>query len=146
MVYRRSLLLFTFLPGSWFPFEGDGLAWGVLVGGLLQMILVWWVLRWQNYLPKLQLKIWSSDIKHVLRNLVPGIAGLGLLQFSTLINLYFASALPGYGLLNLRAGFAFSDNWRIETRVDNVLDRRYELARGFNTPDRSFLLALVGAD
>lgn len=89
-----SMLLFTFLPGGWFPVEGDGLAWGVLVGGLLQMILVWWVLRRQNYLPKLQLKIWSSDIKHVLRNLLPGIAGLGLLQFSTLINLYFASALP----------------------------------------------------
>src|SRR5690606_6108666 len=29
-----AMLAFTFMPGEWFAHPGDGLAWGVLVGGL----------------------------------------------------------------------------------------------------------------
>ncbi len=55
----------------------------------------------------------------------------------------FAARLPGYGLLNVHAAYALDPHWRIEARLDNLFDRRYELARGFNTPDRSVLVAAV---
>ncbi|XGC82072.1 murein biosynthesis integral membrane protein MurJ [Bdellovibrio bacteriovorus] len=89
-----SMLAFTFMPAHWFPRAGDGLAWGVLVGGILQASVVWWALRSTGHLPRFKFTGWSSDLKAVFRNLVPGLVGMGLTQFTTLINLYFASSLP----------------------------------------------------
>ncbi|MGZ3768097.1 MAG: murein biosynthesis integral membrane protein MurJ [Bdellovibrio sp.] len=88
------MLAFTFMPVEWFPQVGDGLALGVVVGGLLQAMLLLITLKLRNFLPRLQLKVWSKDVKKVLVNMVPGLVGMGVLQFSTLINLYFASSLP----------------------------------------------------
>lgn len=89
-----SMLIFTFVPGTWFPQLGDGLAWGVFFGGALQSILLYVALKSRNYLPQLQYRMWNEDVKKVIRNMVPGLVGMGLVQFSTLINLYFASQLP----------------------------------------------------
>ncbi|KHD87842.1 MAG: multidrug transporter MurJ [Bdellovibrio sp. ArHS] len=89
-----SMLLFTFLPPAWFPQMGDGLAWGVLVGGLLQATLLFGALRSQGYLPTFRFSFWNRDVAKVLRYMLPGLAGMGLAQFSTLVNLHFASALP----------------------------------------------------
>ena len=88
-----SMLLFTFMPPQWFAKNGDGLAWGVLVGGVLQMGLLWLVLQARGYLPKFTRALWNDDVKKVLVNMVPGLIGLGLLQFTTLVNLHFASSL-----------------------------------------------------
>lgn len=88
-----SMLVFTFLPPNWFPQNGDGLAWGVFVGGLLQALLLAAVLKSRGYLPGLSRSLWSSDVQAVMKNLLPGLIGMGLLQFSTLVNLYFASSL-----------------------------------------------------
>ncbi|NMG30111.1 TonB-dependent receptor domain-containing protein [Aromatoleum evansii] len=41
--------------------------------------------------------------------------------------------LSGYSLLNLFARYAVNRDWAIEARANNVLDRDYELAKGFNT-------------
>lgn len=89
-----SMLVFTFLPPNWFPKMGDGLAWGVFVGGALQALLLYISLRSRGYLPRIQYQIWNEDVKKVLRNMLPGLIGMGLMQFSTLVNLYYASALP----------------------------------------------------
>jgi vitamin B12 transporter len=45
--------------------------------------------------------------------------------------------LPGYALVNLRAGYDFGPTWRVSLRLENVFDRDYELAHGYNTPGRS---------
>lgn len=92
-----SMLVFTVLPTSWFPQKGDGLAWGVLLGGVLQSGLLWWALRAKGYLPRLNKHIFKSfyneDVKKILINMLPGLLGLGLFQFTTLVNLHFASAM-----------------------------------------------------
>ena len=54
-----------------------------------------------------------------------------------------AVTLPGYALLNLRASFLLSRNWRLGARLENAFDRFYELAHGYNTPGRSGYLDLV---
>ncbi len=89
-----SMLVFTFLPPQWFPVHGDGLAWGVLIGGFLQAALLWGALARKGYLPQVQRSFWSPDVQRVFRNLGPSFLGMGLFQFSTLVNLYFASSLP----------------------------------------------------
>lgn len=41
--------------------------------------------------------------------------------------------LSGYGLLNLYASYEFARNWSLFGRWNNVLDKDYELAKGYNT-------------
>ncbi len=50
--------------------------------------------------------------------------------------------LPGYGLLNLFANYSLSRELALELRLDNTFNKSYELARGYNTPERSLFLAL----
>ena len=45
--------------------------------------------------------------------------------------------LGAYTLVNLRASYALNAAWRVGLRLENVLDRDYELAHGYNTPGRS---------
>ncbi len=49
--------------------------------------------------------------------------------------------LPGYGLVNLSAGMNFS-NATLSLKVDNLFDKDYELASGFNTPGQSVFAEL----
>jgi vitamin B12 transporter len=50
--------------------------------------------------------------------------------------------LGGYTLLALGAGWRFATGTELQLRLDNALDRRYELAGGYNTPGRSLTLAI----
>ncbi|MEO7198859.1 MAG: TonB-dependent receptor [Dokdonella sp.] len=51
--------------------------------------------------------------------------------------------LPGYTLLNLRANWTFAPDWKLGARVENVTDRDYEMAYGFNTPGRTGFVEMV---
>jgi vitamin B12 transporter len=53
-----------------------------------------------------------------------------------------ANTLVGYGLLSLYASKVLSDQWTARIRVDNALDKRYQLAYGFHTPGRTLMLTL----
>lgn len=50
--------------------------------------------------------------------------------------------LPGYALLTLSLGYVPAPGWRIEGRLANALDQRYELVRGYNTPERNLFVTL----
>ena len=50
--------------------------------------------------------------------------------------------LPGYGVFSLRGGFALSDTLQVELRLENLLDRQYEPAAGFNSAGRSGFVSL----
>lgn len=52
-------------------------------------------------------------------------------------------ALPGYGLLNLRASWQVAEQWKLLARIENLNNRDYELARGYNTPGRSGFIEVV---
>ncbi len=47
-----------------------------------------------------------------------------------------------YLLANLSARFTLSPRWTLTARLENVLDEQYELARGYNTMDRSLFVSL----
>lgn len=42
--------------------------------------------------------------------------------------------MGGYGLFNASAGYALNKAWSFQARANNLFDRQYELARGYNTP------------
>ena len=44
------------------------------------------------------------------------------------------SRLGGYTLFNLVAAYNVTRDWRVDVRWNNVFDKNYELAKGFNTP------------
>jgi vitamin B12 transporter len=50
--------------------------------------------------------------------------------------------LPGYGVVNLGLQYPVLKGLYVEARVENLLDKEYELAASFNTPDRSGYLGL----
>lgn len=94
-----SMLVFTLMPGELFPQYYDGLAWGVLVGGIIQTLILVPALKWKGYLPRFQLKSIHPKTGSIFRKMGPGLVGIGVLQISTIINLYFASGL-GEGVLS----------------------------------------------
>ncbi|MDO4769627.1 MAG: TonB-dependent receptor [Brachymonas sp.] len=50
--------------------------------------------------------------------------------------------LGGYGLVNLYANAVIARDWQLLARVDNVGDKKYQLAKGYGTPGRTFYVNL----
>lgn len=57
-------------------------------------------------------------------------------------NLANTTRLGGYGLLDLRVGYAFAPAWNLQLSGGNLFDRRYETAALYNQPGRTWLLTL----
>lgn len=93
LFFNIAMIVSTVLPDSWFRFSGEGLAWGVLVGGILQMGVLIPPLVKKGYMPRLTLTVWTPEVKTVLSRMVPGLFGMGVLQLSLVINQRFASSL-----------------------------------------------------
>ncbi|MFY2763639.1 TonB-dependent receptor domain-containing protein [Arenimonas sp. MALMAid1274] len=55
----------------------------------------------------------------------------------------FGADLDAYALAHLRVSWQFTPAWRVEARLENLTDRDYALAYGYNTPGRSTMLNLV---
>jgi vitamin B12 transporter len=54
----------------------------------------------------------------------------------------FAGTLPGYGLLDLGLRWQVAADWSLALKLENAFDKAYELAGGFNTPTRNWLLQI----
>ncbi|MBL7542505.1 MAG: murein biosynthesis integral membrane protein MurJ [Bdellovibrionaceae bacterium] len=93
LFFNISMIISTVLPDAWFSFPGEGLAWGVLIGGIFQMGVLIPPLVRRGYLPKLTMRLWTPEVKMVLSRMVPGLFGMGVLQLSLVINQRFASSL-----------------------------------------------------
>lgn len=93
LFFNIAMIVSTLVPGAWFPQPGDGLAWGVLIGGALQAFVLIPQLVRLNYAPRFTWKLWSPDIAKVFRNMLPGLFGMSLMQVTLVVNTRFASAL-----------------------------------------------------
>lgn len=92
-LWNICMIISTILPQAWFPHNGDQLAWGVLIGGAVQALILVPALIKTGYFPKISFDYRNPDFLRVLRNMGPGMIGMGLLQITTLVNLRFASSL-----------------------------------------------------
>lgn len=91
--WNISMIISTVVPDGFLPVHGDQLAWGVLVGGVLQAGVLIPALIKSGYFPRLSFKFNNPDFLKVLKNMGPGLMGMGLLQFTTVVNLRFSSSL-----------------------------------------------------
>lgn len=92
VLFNLAMLIFTFIPSQFFDKPGMGLAWGVLVGGAWQWLLLWFLARrW-----KLSLH-WSRPswgvVKPFVLRLPIAFLSVGLLQALMLYNSFLASSL-----------------------------------------------------
>jgi putative peptidoglycan lipid II flippase len=98
LFFNIVMIISTLVPSVWFPMEGDALAWGVLLGGLWQVGVLIPSLKRRGYFPNFQFSdltmAWKNpDVIRVLKSMLPGLLGTGLLQITTIVNLRFASSL-----------------------------------------------------
>lgn len=97
-LFNVVMIIANFLP-HWLGYadnlwlSGSTLAWGVLIGGACQVLILIPLLLKHSYLPKLSWPQWNVDLKHVLKNMLPGIIGMGLLQGLGIINTRYAASL-----------------------------------------------------
>ena len=54
----------------------------------------------------------------------------------------FGGKLGAYAIVNLHASYAVNPQWRFGARLENLDDRNYQLAYGYNTPGRSGYLTV----
>ena len=87
------MIISTMLPDGIFAVHGDQLAFGVLIGGLVQAGILLPALIKTGFLPRLTFDYRNPDMHRVFKNMLPGLVGMGLLQFTTIINLRFSSSL-----------------------------------------------------
>jgi len=90
--FNLIIIMCTLVPREYLSWEGQAIAWGVMVGGLIQLGVLIPPLWRAGYFPKIKL-VWNSDVKKVFVNMLPGLVGMGLFQGMTLANLWFASQL-----------------------------------------------------
>jgi putative peptidoglycan lipid II flippase len=88
-----SLIVFALIPQTWVTYPGDLLSYAVLLGGFLQMAFLLPPLYKAGYFPKFHFSFKDPAIKSVFINMIPGIVTIGVLQFTNLINIRFASQL-----------------------------------------------------
>jgi vitamin B12 transporter len=53
-----------------------------------------------------------------------------------------SSTVGGFGVVNLIAGYRFSEDLDLRLRIGNALDKEYQIVDGFNTQDRTAQLSL----
>ncbi|MBT8420855.1 MAG: TonB-dependent receptor, partial [Gammaproteobacteria bacterium] len=50
--------------------------------------------------------------------------------------------LGGYAILDLRAEYEFARDWRVQARIENLLDKEYETAAFYNQPGRGVFVGV----
>ncbi len=88
--FNVVLILSQMLPESWQAWPGQALAWGVVVGGGVQLAILLPRLREQGYWPRWSWT-WHPLVGQVGKKMLPSLLGLGVLQLMALVNLKYAS-------------------------------------------------------
>ena len=88
-----SLIAATLMPLQWFQWNGQSIAWAVVIGGILQAGVLIPLLVKKGFFPRLTWTLVNDDVKKVFTAMLPGLLGTGLLQVTTVVNTRFASSL-----------------------------------------------------
>ena len=88
-----SLILFAVVGAPYFHPPVMALAWGVLVGGILQLGFQLPYLAKLKLLPRFRLNLRDAGVWRVLKLMGPAVFGVSIAQVSLLINTFFASFL-----------------------------------------------------
>ena len=92
-LFNFALIIFTILPFEMGRYAGSSQSWGVIAGGVFQVLIVAWVLIREGMLPRFTFHLGDTDVGRVFRNMLPGLFGLGVFQLMTIVNTKFAAHL-----------------------------------------------------
>lgn len=71
-----------------------GLAWGVLLGGILQLLFQWPFLKKLGLIPRFRMDWKDKGANRVLKLMMPALLGASVMQVNLLVGTMFASFLP----------------------------------------------------
>lgn len=92
-LFNLGLIIFTVIPYEVGAYAGSTQSLGVIVGGVMQMGIVFWLLMKEGHLPRFTLRWRSPEVALIFRNMVPGLFGLGVYQAMTVVNTKLAARL-----------------------------------------------------
>ena len=87
------IIIFSFLPKSMVSIPPLLLCWGVLTGGIVQVIITAVLLFRLGFLPGISFHFSGADLRLMGSRFLPGVFGVGGFAFIGLLNLYFAGWL-----------------------------------------------------
>lgn len=92
-----SLIVMALFTQSWFDPPVKALAWGVIIGGLLQLALQFYALHKIDRMPRFRINLrtcWQDPgVRRIGLLMVPALLGVSVSQISLLLNTVFASFL-----------------------------------------------------
>lgn len=94
VLLNLSLIGMALFAAPYFDPPVLALAWGVLIGGLLQLALQMPFLAKIGMLPRFSLSLRDEGVRRILKLMLPALLGVSVSQISLLINTIFASFLP----------------------------------------------------
>lgn len=92
-LFNFGLILFTIMPFELGAYAGSTQSIGVIIGGVLQAGVVFWLLWKEGVLPRLTFHWRTPGVARVFLNMGPGLFGLGVFQAMTVANVKFAARL-----------------------------------------------------
>jgi len=54
----------------------------------------------------------------------------------------FGVALASYTIIDIRAAYKLNSHWKVSAKIENSLDKQYQIINGYNTPDLSGYLTI----
>lgn len=90
-IFNLVTIIFAFFP-TW-HMAGDQLAWGVMVGGVLQLLLALSPLKTLKVVPRLTCKWLVKNVPKFFSVVVPSMLGMSVAQLLGILNVNFASRL-----------------------------------------------------
>jgi putative peptidoglycan lipid II flippase len=73
---------------------GKALSWAVFLAGILQLVWLYWVCWRAGFRLKIRLPRLTPEVRTVIRLMVPGAIGAGVMNINLLLDMVFASLLP----------------------------------------------------
>ncbi|HLI10115.1 MAG TPA: murein biosynthesis integral membrane protein MurJ [Alphaproteobacteria bacterium] len=89
-----TLITAMLLPSSWSTTAGHAQSWAVAVAGVGQFLWLAWSARRHGLLPRLPRPRLTPAVKRLLRLMLPGAFGAGVIQINIVIGTMIASLLP----------------------------------------------------
>jgi len=94
VVLNLSLIVAALFFHAAFQVEVMALAWGVVVGGVLQLLVLLPALRTHGLFPRLDFNFSHPRVVTIARLMLPGVAGVAIYQINVIVTRVLASFLP----------------------------------------------------
>ena len=92
-ILNISFILSLFVLTPLLPSAGHALSYGVLVGGVLQFLYLYWTVL-KFYRPRIRIPVLNDKLKKFFSLFLPGVVGSGVIQLNIVIGTIIASFLP----------------------------------------------------